>query len=414
MFTFQTFGASYGDPRRVLLAGIGVVTIVAGGYVLASLAGSGNEQVGQRPRGYHPAMGETDAKVLARFGFADGGYRQNIVLSDRTADAGAVKKPGVIAAETIATLMSNGVQAEAYKEPSTPQVQTPLQNDASTRSARMAVTTVDTAVAFDSTHQLNRPAQKNKEVANLEAGTDRGGAPAAADAQTSSPIIQIELQRQRRAPIKAELPIDLDVSSTRNSRLLIGRVPAGVRFTKGQSAGLGLWQMRVAEFRGTHIIVEPQAPKSFQMTFMLLDTEGTVVNGLEIAFEQVDGKPQQPAVDSAPQAAPITNGEAPASAPAPGHGSAKRHASKSGAVQANPHTRRVLVSRSAKAEAKVREAKAHQQGAVGRPSFATNIAANGSVPMPVQASTPLLSLQTGSSPWQIKPWVPVQVFGWPQ
>lgn len=133
----------------------------------------------------------------------------------------------------------------------------------------------------------------------------------------ASPPIEIALER-RRGGVKATMPIDLDIASTRNDRVLIGKVPAGVTFTKGQSTGFGTWQMRVTEFRDSQIVVGSGAPDTFELTLLLLDNGGMVVNGVEVAFRQI-GSPQ-PSID------------VPAAARAAGATPPKRQPAKTGAA----------------------------------------------------------------------------------
>jgi len=122
-----------------------------------------------------------------------------------------------------------------------------------------------------------------------------GYAPISAVGATKLPPIALVIERNPTGVTRSDLPIEVDISSPRNSRVMIGRVPAGVAFTAGQQAGPGLWLMRIGEFAGANILVDGSAPVSFELAVMLLDTSGTVVNGLDISFRVVEsGAEQQP------------------------------------------------------------------------------------------------------------------------
>ncbi len=120
-------------------------------------------------------------------------------------------------------------------------------------------------------------------------------APIPVDGASKLPPIALVIERNPAGVTKSDLPIEVDISSPRNSRVMIGRVPTGVAFTAGQQAGPGVWLMRIGEFAGANILVDGSAPVSFELAVMLLDTSGTVVNGLDISFRVVEsGTDQQP------------------------------------------------------------------------------------------------------------------------
>lgn len=111
-----------------------------------------------------------------------------------------------------------------------------------------------------------------------------------------SPPIAFAIERGSDGVARAPLPIEIDIASSRNSRVMIGRVPTGVFFTAGQPVGAGVWQMRTGEFLGAEIVIDRNAPNAFELTLMLLDTNGTVVNGTDIAFEVEGPAPLLPVV----------------------------------------------------------------------------------------------------------------------
>lgn len=127
----------------------------------------------------------------------------------------------------------------------------------------------------------------------------RGYVPAdgsAAVTTVRSPPIAFAIERGSDGLARAPLPLEIDIASSRNSRVMIGRVPTGVFFTAGQPVGTGIWQMRTGEFVGAEIVIDRNAPNAFELTLMLLDTNGTVVNGTDLAFTVEGPAPLLPVV----------------------------------------------------------------------------------------------------------------------
>ncbi|MDZ4841715.1 MAG: hypothetical protein SH859_06170 [Hyphomicrobium aestuarii] len=248
-----------------------------------------------------------DANLTARFGFADPRYVQ-AAASVSPSTSIERKTPEAVGDHTIAYLAGRPSAAR----PSSPR---PIE-DHIAASRAVAAHTVRQVQAPDNApaaqtavdSSAGAPRARAAQLLLLNASTPPSATPPSttpsstlAETTARNPIIRLDLPRNaktngaRAEAFRAELPIDLDTRSNGPSHLLIGRIPDGVRFSRGQAAGLGLWQMKVAEFRNSQIVVEASAPAAFQMTFMLLDTNSTVVNGLDVAFQQVDQTPPAPA-----------------------------------------------------------------------------------------------------------------------
>lgn len=113
----------------------------------------------------------------------------------------------------------------------------------------------------------------------------------AAPAEPKAPAVRLQLTKRGNALARAAFPFDLGQSTVADrGSILVGRLPEGVTFSAGHRTGLGLWQIKRADARLAEIIVGPSAPAQFDLTFMLLDGEGTVTNGLEVAIAIVQTK----------------------------------------------------------------------------------------------------------------------------
>jgi hypothetical protein len=100
------------------------------------------------------------------------------------------------------------------------------------------------------------------------------------------PTIRLDLRRTGDRHVRAPLPFDLTpavATAQPRDTVLVAGVPEGVTFSTGRPAGVGLWHVRVADAKVTELVVGSAAPARFTFAVMLLDTDGVVVNGLEVA-----------------------------------------------------------------------------------------------------------------------------------
>jgi len=248
-------------------------------------------------QGRAAAASDADAKLTARFGFAD----------PRTVQASASVMPSTAVERKAPEAVRDHKIAYLTARPSVPRPSENRHVDGRATAAQPVrqAQAPDYALAAQTAvdGSAGAPRILAPQPLLLNATTPPSTAPSSTLAETParSPIIRLDLPRRaktngaRAEAFRAELPINLDTRLNGPSHLLIGRIPDGVRFSRGQAAGLGLWQMKVSEFRNSQIVVEASAPAVFQMTFMLLDTNSTVVNGLDVAFQQVEQAPPAPA-----------------------------------------------------------------------------------------------------------------------
>ena len=306
----------FGTQNTFASAAVAVIVSVAISVTTAGWIVFGLPSVGQkRPAANaHPGMAQfgtarvggqsraatasgADSNLTARFGFADA---RSVQASASVIPSAAVerKTPDAVRDHTIAYLAGRPSAARPSENRHADGHATaaqPVRQAQAPDYAQAAQTAVDSSAGA--------PRTLATQPLLLNASTPSSTAPSSTPAEppARSPIIRLDLPRRaktngaRAEAFRAELPINLDTRSNGPSHLLIGRLPDGVRFSRGQAAGLGLWQMKVSEFRNSQIVVEASAPAAFQMTFMLLDTNSTVVNGLDVAFQQVDQAPPAPA-----------------------------------------------------------------------------------------------------------------------
>jgi hypothetical protein len=118
---------------------------------------------------------------------------------------------------------------------------------------------------------------------------------AAKPATASGPIMRLALSRDTRTGARLAFPFDITSSSadSRGGNVLIAHVPEGVAFSKGRQTGPGLWMLPVADVPSTELVIDPKAPVAFDLTFMLLNREGTVVSGVDMAVTMVDIRPSE-------------------------------------------------------------------------------------------------------------------------
>lgn len=109
------------------------------------------------------------------------------------------------------------------------------------------------------------------------------------------PGMRVELARAPHTRVQVPLPFDLDTRNRTAEKLLIGPIPNGVLFTRGGKTGLHLWKMHTATAGEANMVVGVEAPIDFPLTFMLLDRNGTVTNGLDVNFVSV-APPAEPEV----------------------------------------------------------------------------------------------------------------------
>lgn len=118
---------------------------------------------------------------------------------------------------------------------------------------------------------------------------------AAKPAAASGPIMRLALSRDMQTGARSAFPFDITSSSadSRGGNVLIAHVPDGVSFSKGRQTGPGLWMLPVVDVPSTELVIDPKAPVAFDLTFMLLNREGTVVSGVDMALTMVDIRPPE-------------------------------------------------------------------------------------------------------------------------
>ena len=140
-----------------------------------------------------------------------------------------------------------------------------------------------------------RVAEAVPEMAAAETVADRDAlenAAAPKPAAVTAPSLYFELKRNSKTGARTAFPFQVQPSAgNRRGKIMIAQVPAGVSFTSGQRSGPGLWVLNVAEAPVTDMLIEPDAPAAFALTFMLLNREGTVVSGIDMAVALIDVKP---------------------------------------------------------------------------------------------------------------------------
>ena len=120
-------------------------------------------------------------------------------------------------------------------------------------------------------------------------------APAGEAAQQSTsatgPSLVLQLKRNLKTGARTAFPFSVEpTAENRQGKVLIAQVPNGVSFTSGRRSGPGMWVLNVAEAPVTDMLVEPEAPPAFALTFMLMNREGTVVSGIDMAVTLIDVK----------------------------------------------------------------------------------------------------------------------------
>ncbi|MBX9925071.1 MAG: hypothetical protein K2Y05_01825 [Hyphomicrobiaceae bacterium] len=237
-------------PKVMASGSLGVLTVLMVGLAIAKWLGPSAPSISSPPS---PSVLETD--VLSRLGFVDQRTPMQLVaIAER-----AVKPRS---AQELASLMA-GSAAQT--------IETQLEDVPTDHGVITVAAASGTAVdqSLDANHLHSGPTVPGDVLAAVPA---------------KLPPIAVSITRSNAGITTADLPVDIDVASPRNSRIMIGRIPSGVAFSAGQPVGPGLWQMRVGEFAGARILLDPSAPNMFELALMLLDTEGTVVNGIDIAF----------------------------------------------------------------------------------------------------------------------------------
>ena len=145
------------------------------------------------------------------------------------------------------------------------------------------------------------------------------------------PSVRLNLTRSRTATTRVAFPLDLNPSwsEKRDAGILIGGLPEGVTLSAGRRTALGLWKLLIADARTTQIVVDPTAPAQFELTVLLLDPDGLVVNGIDIMVEMRDPEP-----GAATKAAYHSTSITPA-----------RSSKRRGAVHANAHRHKLADTR---------------------------------------------------------------------
>ena len=105
--------------------------------------------------------------------------------------------------------------------------------------------------------------------------------------------LQLKLARSRGPTTRIAFPLDLNPSwsDKSNAGVLVGGLPSGVTLSTGRRTALGLWKLRSIEARTTQIVVTSAAPSQFELTVLLIDPEGLVVNGIVLEITMREAEP---------------------------------------------------------------------------------------------------------------------------
>ncbi len=107
------------------------------------------------------------------------------------------------------------------------------------------------------------------------------------------PSIRLETMRNGTSTTLLAFPLDLNPSwaGKPDAGLLIAGLPTGVTLSAGRRTALGLWKLSSADARTVQIMVGPTSPSQFDLTVLLLDADGLVVNGIDAVVAMRDAEP---------------------------------------------------------------------------------------------------------------------------
>ena len=107
------------------------------------------------------------------------------------------------------------------------------------------------------------------------------------------PSIRLETMRNGTSTTRLAFPLDLNPSwaGKPDAGLLIAGLPEGVILSAGRRTALGLWKLSSADARTVQIMVGPTSPAQFDLTVLLLDADGLVVNGIDAVVAMRDAEP---------------------------------------------------------------------------------------------------------------------------
>ncbi len=109
----------------------------------------------------------------------------------------------------------------------------------------------------------------------------------------SKPSIRLETMRNSASTTLLAFPLDLNPSwaGKPDAGLLIAGLPEGVILSAGRRTALGLWKLSSADAKTVQIMVGPTSPAQFDLTVLLLDADGLVVNGIDAVVAMRDAEP---------------------------------------------------------------------------------------------------------------------------
>lgn len=262
-------GSLSGEPKlNIVVAGcLGAATVFAFGYAMLRLASHSATAATGRPVLAKPLI---DGPELSRLAFVT---ERHLLGATAGTDA-AVVKPQMITQAEFASVAERQSSAPPASEPA-----------AETQPSPEAAVLLATAPLTGTVEVNSSPVQ--------DASTD------AVMASDRSPPIALVIERSADGTARARVPISVDMAKSAKNRVMFGRVPSGVTFTTGEPSGTGMWQMRVGEFAKAEFVIDRNAPKSFELTLMLLDPNGIIVSGTDLAIRVEPVPAVAPAAPSA-------------------------------------------------------------------------------------------------------------------
>ena len=268
-----------------------------------------------------PRLSDRD-RLLIRFGFANpmsSAQAASPVQAGLSAVAGIESRQAIdtpaqsnsaAASEIAQTFASVQPVSQQVREPVMPQtvppqkvvtVDAPENSPVATSPAPEATMTLAAASIPASPASVTALPETQNSAAQTSMGPITSSGATSSQATTSqsanshvaahSAGIRLELQRvSARAKVRTRLPLQLDRASIEAKRdtFLIGPLPAGVTLSKGRPVDHNMWQVAAADGVTTDMIVDRRAPAQFDLTFMLLDSQGSVVNGVEMSVAVLD------------------------------------------------------------------------------------------------------------------------------
>lgn len=261
-------GSLSGEPKlNIVVAGcLGAATVFAFGYGMSRLASHSATAATGRPVLAKPLI---DGLELSRLAFVTERHLLGVTAG---ADAAPVKPQMTTAAHTQLSLV-------AEQQSGAPPAWEPQASK--------------TQPTSEAAHLLATSPVTGGVEANSSPVQD--ASPDTVIASDRTPPIALVIERAADGSARARVPISVDMAKSAKNRVMFGRVPSGVTFTTGEPSGTGMWQMRVGEFAKAEFVIDRNAPRSFELTLMLLDPKGIIINGTELAVR----------VEPAPAAVPV-------------------------------------------------------------------------------------------------------------